>query len=174
MILKNYLLFILKKQLLIKFNFLNIYNNIIINNIYLILPYYLYKLKLNINIIYFFKILLNIFSQRIFLNEIIFKNVFKVKFILLKFILNIKKYNFYYFLDYLFLFLYYNYNYFTKKVKNIIIFNNKLLIIHYNLHNFYKKFSKYDCIIIYKIIITLNFYCKNIYNSYYFNNLIFF
>src|SRR5690349_4033754 len=103
MVLKNYLLFILKKQNLIKFNFLNINTNIKIDNIYLILPYYLYKLKLNINIVNYFKIILNIFLQRVYLKNIKFKNIFKTKFILLKFILNIKKYNIYYFLDYLFL-----------------------------------------------------------------------
>jgi hypothetical protein len=174
MILNNYIKFILKKNLLIKYNFLNFFINLDIKNIFLLFPYYIYKLKLNFNIINFYKILLNIFNQRITLYKIYLKNIFKIKFILLNFILNIIKYNNKLILDYFLYFFFFNYNYYIKKKKYIILFNNKLLLIHYNIHNFYKKFYKYECLIIYKIFYNLYNNCKVDYNSYFYKNILFF
>lgn len=174
MILKNYINFIFKKQNLIKFNYLNIYYNLCVKNILIICPYYIYKFKLNINIINFYKILLNIFFQRFYLYEFKFKNIFKIKFILLKYLLNIKKYYLRNYLDYFLLFLNYNFNYFIKKKRNIIIFHNKMMLTYNNLHNFYKKFYKYDNIIILKIFIILHNLNKNIYNSFFLKNLLIF
>jgi hypothetical protein len=174
MILNNYIKFIFKKKLLIKYNFLNFFTNLDLKNIYFLFPYYIYKLKLNFNIINFYKILLNIFNQRIHLFKIYLKNIFKIKFILLNFILNIIRYNNRIILDYYLYFILFNFNYYIKKKKYIILFNNKLLFITYNLHNFYKKFYKYECLIIYKIFFNLFNNCKNKYNSYFFNNILFF
>lgn len=174
MILNNYIKYILKHNFLIKYNFLNFFINLDIKNIFIMLPYYIYKFKLNLNIINFYKILLNIFNQRIYLYNIFLKNIFKIKFILLNFILNLSKYNIKINMDYFLYYILYNYNYYIKKKKYILIYNNKLLLIHYNIHNFYKKFYKYECLIIYKIFFNIFNNCKLKYNSYFYKSLLFF
>jgi hypothetical protein len=127
MIFKNYLLFILRKDLLIKFNFGNIFSNLYIKQLFIISPYYIYKFKLKFSLISLYKILLLLFNQRIFLFKIKFKNIFKTKFVLLNFILTVEKNMFYKLLDYFFIFLKLNYDYFIKKKTFVLLYNNKLL-----------------------------------------------
>ena len=81
--------------MLIKFNFLNIFTNLFINKLFVVIPYYLFKFKLKMNFINLYKICLFLFNKRLVLNDIKFKLIFKVKFILFKFMLFINKFMLY-------------------------------------------------------------------------------